>query len=231
METVMKFTVRFLVWMLAITAPLGTLADTLESRIEVEQAGTSFAYTVFNDEPSGSSRHVNIWTLDVNAPFEVVSTPQGWDYTTDHRSYVTWFSADSTEPFLNDIAPETFMEGFVLESVVSTSEELPYAIISWEHGDTHSGPSATGEVAVPSVISLVASLVNVTHSLGEYQFTIIGIPTLQYVVEVSYDLAEWTQLLTNAVPFTFKGAMATGSKAQFFRVVCADSFGLDSDLE
>lgn len=227
----MKCTARFLVLMLAIAAPLGTFADTLESRIEVEQAGTNFTYTVFNDEPSESSRHVNIWTLDVNAPFEVVSTPQGWDYMTDHRSYVTWFSADSTEPFLNDIAPTAFLEGFVLGSVVSTSEELPYAIMSWEHGDTHSGPSAVGEVTVPSVLSLVASLVNVTYSPGEFQFTIIGIPTLQYVVEVSNDLTEWTQVLTNAVPFTFKGTMATGSKAQFFRVVCADTFGLDSDLE
>jgi hypothetical protein len=227
----MKGTVRLLVLMLAIAARPGAFGDTLESRIEVEQAGTHFTYTVFNDEPSGSSRHVNIWTLDVNAPFEVVSTPQGWDYMTDHRSYVTWFSADSTEPFLNDIAPNAFLEGFVLESVVSTSEELPYAIMSWEHGDTHSGPSAVGEVTVPSVISLVASLVNVTYSPSEFQFTIIGIPSLQYVVEVSSDMVEWTQVLTIAVPFTFKGATANGSKTQFFRVVSADAFGWDSDLD
>jgi hypothetical protein len=123
----MKDSTSLIVFMLAIVAHHCAVADTLQTRVEVEQVGTNFLYTVFNDEPAGSNRHINIWELSVNAPFDVLSTPQGWDHVTDNRSYVTWFSTDSTEPFLHDIAPGALLEGFVLGAVISTSEELPYA--------------------------------------------------------------------------------------------------------
>jgi hypothetical protein len=207
----------------------GAFDDSLRIRIEFDRFGTNFLYTVFNEESEGSDRYINIVTLDVNAPFEVISSPQGWEFKTDNYSYVTWFSGDTVEPFTNDIAPGSSLEGFVLGSAVATREELPYAVMSWKHGTTQSGPSVEGEVTAPSITSLAATLANLSHSATEFRFTVLGVPSFVYAVEVSSDLIEWTAVKTDAVPFAYIGLIAAGDKTQFFRVVYADSFGSDMD--
>lgn len=224
----MRNTIRFIIFIFVGAVLETAMAATLRARVEVGQSGTNFSYTIFNDEPLGSSRYLNIWHLEVNAPFQVISTPPGWDYVTDYSSCVDWFSTDSEEPYPRDIAPGASLAGFVVGAVVATSESLGFAVMSWEHGTTNSGPSSVSAVTSPSVLSLVATLVDLTYSPDNFKFTVAGVPSLQYTVEVSSNLTDWTAVTTNAAPFTFQDT-PNNSTVRFFRAAYVDSFGRFSD--
>jgi hypothetical protein len=201
----------------------------LQARVEVIQSGTNFSYTVFNDEPVGSSRHLNIWHLELNAPFRVTATPAGWNCATDNASYVDWFSTDGWEPYVHDIAPGTSLPGFRVAAVVATSENFTFAANSWEHGTTNSGPLILSSVKASSILSFAANIVDVSFSSAELQFRVQGIPSLGYAVEVSSNLVDWNYVTSGTSPFTFIESPPTRSGARFFRVVYTDWFGDSSD--
>lgn len=213
----------------SVLGPVVAMGETLQARIEVAQAGTNFSYTVFNDELITSRWHVSMWHLELNTPFNVIATPPGWDYITDNASYVDWYSTDAEDPYPHDIAPGASLSGFAVGAVVATSEDLAFAAMSWQQGSTNSGPSALGLVKAPSVHSFAPRLVNVRNSPEGFQFTVEGVPSLLYTVEVSTNLSEWTEVTTGTAPFTFQDASISSATARFFRVNYVDRFGGLSD--
>ena len=60
----------------------------LLTHVDSSQTGKAFSYTVFNDEPLGSSNFLSLWHLNVNAPFSVSSVPTSWDYVTDFATFI-----------------------------------------------------------------------------------------------------------------------------------------------
>ncbi|MCB1126475.1 MAG: hypothetical protein KDM81_08275 [Verrucomicrobiae bacterium] len=217
--------------MLTLTRLATTHSDApdLAARVELDQSGTNFVYTLFNEEPVASSWHVSNWHLEVGAPFQVLATPPGWSFATDYATYVDWFSTDTEEPYPHDVAPGDSLAGFALGAVVDTPEPLSYVALSWEHGSTAPGPSVMASVNSPSVISFAAIILNVLASADRFEFSVQGIPSLQYAVEVSTDLTQWAQVMTGTSPFTFQESPLVSPGARFFRVRYVDSFGEVSD--
>src|SRR5690242_14491710 len=80
-------------------------ASAVQAHIEVLQTGTNFAYAVFNDEAGGSALYLNAFHLQVRAPFDVLSSPAGWVFQTDHFTYIDWVCTNGTPPFPQDVAP------------------------------------------------------------------------------------------------------------------------------
>ena len=147
--------------LILITITLLTLALTVaapntkgcQANVILTQNGTSFAYTLFNDENMGSSLYVNNFYLRVNAPFAVVSHPQGWNYLTDNYTYVDWYCADSSEPYQNQLAPGASLSGFVLQSQVDSTQQFNCVIGSWDLSVTNVGSDYDGLIAAPSVFA------------------------------------------------------------------------------
>lgn len=223
----MNYHMTFVLLFAAVT--LSAQGQGLLARVEVAQSGTNFNYTVYNDEAVGSARYLASWHLELNSPFQIISTPPGWDYMTDHSTYVSWFSKDSEEPFPSDIAPGAALSGFGVAAVVSTSERLSFAVTSWQHGTASSGPSLESFIKSPSVLSFKATIVNLSYAPGNLQFTVQGLASLQYSVEVSTNLVDWTYVMTGASPFTYRETAPASAGARFFRATYVDTFGWASD--
>lgn len=141
------------------TAVLVLLFSGLEARgavlhAELTQTGSTFTYTLFNDEPGSSPYYVNAFHLVLNAPVTVTATPSAWSYETDNVSYIDWFNIDANLPYLHDIAPQSSLGGFTLESTVTTSQMANYAITTWDHDLDDAGPSAYGSVPTPALTSV-----------------------------------------------------------------------------
>lgn len=183
----------------------GQQTKALDVHVAVVQTGTNFSYTLYNDEPTNSSSHLNAFHLVANAPFEVASTPPGWDFATDSFSYVDWFaSTNCGPPYTNHIAPASSLEGFAVRSKISMSESLSYALTSWDHKTTNTGPGFVGSVQAPSILTVEPTLTNISTSISNtFQFTLIGIPFYSYAIEKSTNLIDWSLLTTNSSPFTF----------------------------
>lgn len=127
----------------------------LLAHVELSQTDTVFSYTLFNDESIGSANFLSTFHLAVDAPITVTSTPVGWDFSTDNRTYVDWFNTDTGLPYPHDVAPGSSLSGFIIQSTVKTTATLDFTVTSWDHiGDT-SGPTTMGFVAAPSGISAV----------------------------------------------------------------------------
>src|SRR5262249_28997305 len=112
----------------------------LLAHAELNQSGSVFSYTVFNDEPAGSPNFLSTFHLTVNAPITVTGIPIGWDFATDNSTYVDWFNTDSTLPYPHDVAPGTSLGGFTVESTVDTTDTLDYTVTTWDHTADSSGP-------------------------------------------------------------------------------------------
>jgi hypothetical protein len=52
-----------------------------------------------------------------------------------------------------------------------------------------------------------------------FQFTITGVPGLNYAVEASTNLVDWAPLFTNTSPFTFVDGDATNIPGRYYRSV------------
>jgi hypothetical protein len=122
----------------------------LMTQVEVNQTGQVFSYTLFNDEPPTSPNQLSVWHLTVNAQFSVINTPDGWDYFTDNATFIDWFNTDFELPYPHDVAPGASLGGFVIESIVATSEMLSYTVGSWDHLNDTGGPPFEGLVLAPS---------------------------------------------------------------------------------
>jgi hypothetical protein len=122
----------------------------LATRVEVNQLGTTFIYTVFNEEPLGSPNFVNLFHLNVAAPITVTGTPPGWEFSTDNATFIGWFNADTETPYPDDIAPQESVT-FSIETNVTTTELLRYTVSSWDHPADAPGPAFRDRILAPSI--------------------------------------------------------------------------------
>jgi hypothetical protein len=214
------------------TAPIGLLAlavslvasdsQAFQGHVVLAQGGTNYIYTVFNDEAAGSQSYLNTFYLPVNAPISVVSSPPGWSFTTDHFTYINWFSTDSAMPYPNDIAPGASASGFAIQSSIQSSEPFDCLLSSWDHSLTNSGPANTNTVSAPSVFGDLSevppTLTNLNYSAtSTAQFTLLGIPSFNYTIQSSTNLMDWTSLVTNSAPFSFADTNAFIPSMRFYR--------------
>jgi hypothetical protein len=126
----------------------------LATRVEVNQLGTTFIYTVFNDEPLGSPNFINLFFLNVAAPITITSTPPGWEYSTDNATFVSWMNSDVQLSFPDDIPPQDSVT-FSIESNVTTTELLGFTVASWDHMVDGQGPAYRDQVLAPSSIQAI----------------------------------------------------------------------------
>jgi hypothetical protein len=207
----------------------------LQAHVTVDNITTSFTYTVFNDEPTSSNSYLDAFHLVVNAPFDVVSSPDGWTFLTDNLTYIDWFNTNTNVPHTNDIAPASFKGGFVIRShlppdLPSGSDSLMFALSSWDYATTNSGPTAIGSAVAPSVTSVSAVLSNPLFSSGVFTFTLVGIPSYIYIIESSTNLAAWSAFSTNPVPSKLVLTNSSGLPSQFYRAdVAPNSAGFGPD--
>jgi hypothetical protein len=134
---------------LALSGVRSARAD-LATRVEVIQLGSTFNYTVYNDETAASTNHVNMFHLTVNAPITVTGIPAGWDVTTDNATFVGWFNTDLVPPYPDDIPPQGSMT-FSITSSVTTTALHRYTVASWDHATDGPGPAFREFISSPSI--------------------------------------------------------------------------------
>ena len=218
----MKATANLL-GLLTLAVPLvASNSQAFQGHVVLVQSGTNYTYTVFNDEAAGSPSYLNTFYLPVNAPISVVSSPPGWSFTTDHFTYVNWFSTDGAMPYPNDIAPGASASGFAIQSPIQSSEPFDCLISSWDHSLTNSGPANTNTVSAPSVFGdsseVPPMLTNLNYSATRtVQLTLLGIPSFNYTIQSSTNLMDWTSLVTNSAPFDFADTNAFIPSMRFYR--------------
>lgn len=129
----------------------------LLAHTELNQTGSVFSYTLFNDEPVNSPNFLTTFHLTVDAPITVTGIPTGWDFVTDNRTYVDWFNTDTTLPYPNDVAPSSSLSGFIVESAVTTTVLLDYTVTSWDHTADAPGSAIQDDfVLAPSGVAAAA---------------------------------------------------------------------------
>lgn len=123
--------------------------DNLPSQVTESVNSSSWDYTVTNDEPSGNGNWITSFTLTVDAPISVTSSPANWDYTTDGDTFVSWFNTDMNPPFPHDIVPGASLSGFDISSLDAVSQPDVYYLSAWDHLEQVAGPVVSGNVNVP----------------------------------------------------------------------------------
>jgi hypothetical protein len=192
--------------------------NALQAHVTVAVTGTNLSYTLSNDESAASQAYLDVFHLEANAPFTVLSTPAGWDFRTDNFTYVDWFCTNTTAPYPNDIAPGVSLSGFTLQSKVATLEAFNLVLISWDHGITNSGSSLQATVQAPSVTNFAAALTNALISTGStFDLDIIGVPRFSYAVQSTENFSDWKLLTTNPSPFTLQDTNWLNSPMRFYR--------------
>jgi hypothetical protein len=136
--------------LIVLTPGVQDAAADLATRVEVNQLGTTFIYTVFNDEPLGSPNFINMFHLNVAAPITIKSTPPGWEVSTDHATFVGWFNSDIVAPYPDDIPPQESVT-FEIETTVTTTDLLNCTVGSWDHVADTQGLAFRDRVLSPSV--------------------------------------------------------------------------------
>jgi hypothetical protein len=197
-------------------------SEAVQAHVVLTQSGTNYAYTLFNDEATGSQSCLNTLYLSVNAPISVVSSPPGWSFTTDNSTYVSWFSTDGAMPYPNDIVPGASASGFVIQTSILGSESFDCVMGCWDHSLTNSGPANINSVSAPSVfgdsLGVAPTITNVNYStVNSFYFTLIGIPSFDYTIQSSTNLTDWTSQITNSAPFDFADTNAINSSERFYR--------------
>ncbi len=134
---------------LLFTALVSDAEADLLAHLTFTQSGSTFTYTLFNDEPLASPNFISLFHLEIDAPVSIIETPAGWDYATDDVTYIDWFSTSFESPYEYDLAPGASFT-FVIESAEEATEFLPFSASAWDHVVDTSGPSYTDFVLAPS---------------------------------------------------------------------------------
>ena len=136
------------------------------SHVNGVQNGSTFTYTVFNDESISSSLYATTFSLTTNAPFTVISSPAGWAYETDNVSQIDWYNTDPSLPYPHDVAPGSSLSGFVIQSDITTTQLLGDGVTSWDHSSDSGGSTYTGYVIAPSITGMPVPEASTGTSLG-----------------------------------------------------------------
>lgn len=119
----------------------------LSARVTAVAQPAAWNYTIFNDEPTGSSQNLAGFSLSVAAAVSVTGTPPGWSVETDNASYVYWFAADEALPFSHHVRPGSSLSGFQIQSATPRSESTAYLLTSWRL-DTNEAGLVTADVVL-----------------------------------------------------------------------------------
>lgn len=121
----------------------------MESKVEVtiDINAALWAYTVTNEEATGSELSINTFQLRIAAPFTVPGTPGGWLLQTDNRSFALWH-VDASSGVA--IAPGASLGGFQIQSPRRTSEGAAYCVTSWNQKTNKSGLLGLGTIHIPA---------------------------------------------------------------------------------
>jgi len=111
----------------------------LKAHVEVTVQPGVWTYTIFNDEPPGSSQFIALLSLEVGSPFTVTGVPDGWEVETNNVSYGLWVASDQQSPYPHHIAPGGSLGGFQIQSLQNKSESLPYILTAWNHQSNQAG--------------------------------------------------------------------------------------------
>ena len=135
---------------ITIPAPVAPPITLLQAQLSAVEAGTTWSYTVSNNEPAGSPQQVGAFSVDIVAPVTVSSTTPGWEALTDGASYVLWYA---TTPNPNYVAPGASLSGFAIQSARTASESTGFALAAWNQTSNQAGLVALGAVLSPSRIA------------------------------------------------------------------------------
>lgn len=213
----MKTRFQFLSTFLLGLVLLSRTAIAISAHVTLNQNGTNFSYTLFNEAPANSPEFLNVLHLNPTGPFQVSSTPAGWAFVTDYTSYIDWFCINPLSANPNDVAPASSLPGFTLTSITTNTAPSGYALTSWYRGLTGNGGLVEDIIPVPSILSFPSGVTNVAHTPATFQFTVLGIPTFNYIIQTSPNLTTWTDLATNLAPFTFIDTNVALFPRRFYR--------------
>ena len=121
----------------------------LKSHVGVAVQPATWSFTIYNDEPTGSSLYIAAFSVDIVAPVAVTKSPPGWQMDTDYSTYVGWISTDQNLPFSGHVAPGMSLGGFEIQSATPRSESTSYVLTSWDHTTLQAGPVGIDTVLTP----------------------------------------------------------------------------------
>lgn len=133
-----------------VPAAGSTPSEELLARLVASTTPNYWNYTLFNDEPAGSSQKIATLSLSINAPVTVTGTPTGWASDTDGATYVMWIATDLLAPYPNHVAPGASLSGFQLMSPRAGSEATGASVIAWNHAADQAGKLAADYTLTPS---------------------------------------------------------------------------------
>lgn len=107
----------------------------LKARISSVKEQSTWSFTLFNDQASGSSQFINTFHLEVSVPFSVTQSPSGWVPETNGSTYVLWHAPDMSA----HISPETSLTGFKIQSSSAVPTTIPFTITAWNHNNNLPG--------------------------------------------------------------------------------------------
>jgi len=119
---------------------------TLRSHVGVALGPATWSYTVYNDEPGGSTLDIVAFHLDVVAPIGLITAPPGWIAETDNLTYVAWIASDVSTPRVKAGAS---LSGFSIQSATTRSESTSFSLMSWNSATDTAGPVGIDTVLSP----------------------------------------------------------------------------------
>jgi hypothetical protein len=85
---------------------------------------------------------------------------------------------------------------------------------------TNSAGSVTSSVAQLTIYPTAAATLSApVFSIGQFQFTVTGVPDFTYAVQTSTNLIDWTSLETNTSPFVITDTNVFEAPKNFYRAV------------
>jgi hypothetical protein len=130
---------------LCLLAQVRGSSQTLNASVALDQSGTTWNYTLTNNEPSSSGNQITTFYLPVGWSVSDVLAPADWDVNTDGSHFILW--ANVGDP-ANDIAPGTSLSGFSFNSD-GPPGQVPYTLLSWDHITQSAGPPGSSLVVAP----------------------------------------------------------------------------------
>lgn len=136
---------------IVVPTPVAPPVALLAARVTavVDQIAGAWTYTISNEEPAGSPRRLNSFSLDVVGPILAVSAPFGWVAETDNQSFVLWYAADAELPYPNHLSPGLSLGGFQVRSQSQHTGIRGFAITSWNNLTDQADLALPGGIAAP----------------------------------------------------------------------------------
>lgn len=112
--------------LLGLTLASATFASAFDAHVTANQVGDAWTYTLHNDESPLSTKrpHSLFVTLDINADLTDITSPPGWDFETDHQTYIVWVFLEN-QPISVTPAAGQSLSGFGFTSAGSKAITMP----------------------------------------------------------------------------------------------------------